>query len=225
MLGEIGMSGLFRSAQDPISSESHAFGAFLSLLGGFLLIFRGFEVHASVLDLSGSFLFVLSLIALYAASAIYHYYPGTASSGGIKRRLRKLDHSMIYLLIAGSYTPFSLKFLPLEKGARFCAVLWLIAFIGILLKLLWINAPRILTSLLYLCMGWSVLFVLEDFASCGPLCLGLIALGGFFYTVGAVIYALKRPNFSSRFGFHELFHLFILAGSITHYLAVFFFVL
>ncbi|HIV87663.1 MAG TPA: hemolysin III family protein [Candidatus Pygmaiobacter gallistercoris] len=219
------MSELFRSAQDPISSESHAFGAFLSLVGGFLLILRGFEVGASVCDLAGSFLFVLSLIALYAASAIYHYYPGTAASGGIKRRLRKLDHSMIYLLIAGSYTPFSLKFLPAEKGMRFCGILWLIALFGILLKLLWINAPRMLTSLLYLCMGWAILFVIDDFASCGPLCLGLVALGGIFYTVGAVIYALKRPNFSSRFGFHELFHLFILAGSITHYLAVFFFVL
>lgn len=219
------MSGLFRSAQDPISSESHAFGAFLSLLGGFLLILRGFQVGASLTDLAGSFLFVLSLIALYAASAIYHYYPGTATSGGIKRRLRKLDHSMIYLLIAGSYTPFSLKFLPAEKGTRFCGILWIIAFVGMLLKLLWINAPRWLTSLLYLCMGWAILFVIDDFSSCGAPCFSMVALGGIFYTVGAVIYALKRPNFSDRFGFHELFHLFILAGSISHYLAVFFFVL
>ena len=219
------MSGLFRSAQDPISSESHAFGAFLSLLGGFLLILRGFQVGASLTDLAGSFLFVLSLIALYAASAIYHYYPGTATSGGIKRRLRKLDHSMIYLLIAGSYTPFSLKFLPAEKGTRFCGILWIIAFVGMLLKLLWINAPRWLTSLLYLCMGWAILFVIDDFSSCGAPCFSMVALGGIFYTVGAVIYALKRPNLSDRFGFHELFHLFILAGSISHYLAVFFFVL
>ena len=219
------MSGLFRSAQDPISSESHAFGAFLSLLGGFLLILRGFQVRSSLTDLAGSFLFVLSLIALYAASAIYHYYPGTATSGGIKRRLRKLDHSMIYLLIAGSYTPFSLKFLPAEKGIRFFGILWIIAFVGMLLKLLWINAPRWLTSLLYLCMGWAILFVIDDFSSCGAPCFSMVALGGIFYTVGAVIYALKRPNFSDRFGFHELFHLFILAGSISHYLAVFFFVL
>ena len=219
------MSTLFRTAQDPISSETHALGAVLSLLGGFVFVFRALGTGASVRDLAGAAVFTLSLIALYAASAIYHYYPGDVNSGGVKRRLRKMDHSMIYVLIAGSYTPFALKFLPTAKGLRFCLILWGIALAGIVMMLLWINAPRLLTSALYLAMGWSIVFVLRDFASCGAACMALVALGGVSYTVGAVLYAAKRPNFSPEFGFHELFHLFILGGSLLHYLAVFFFVL
>lgn len=219
------MTPMFRTAQDPISSETHALGAVLSLLGGFLFILRALTARASLLALAGAAVFAFSLIALYAASAVYHYYPGDVTSGGVKRLLRKMDHSMIYVLIAGSYTPFALQFLPRAEGVRFTAILWGIALLGILLKLVWISAPRALTSAVYLAMGWSIVFVLRDFASCGPACLTLVALGGVSYSAGAVIYALKRPNRSADFGFHELFHLFILAGSLLHYLAVFFFVL
>ena len=141
----------------------------------------------------------------------------------MKRRLRKMDHSMIYVLIAGSYTPFSLVLLPQPKGARFCLAIWAVAIAGVLVKLLWMNAPRVLSTLFYLAMGWAVLFAWEDFKALGQPCLTLVALGG--YSVGAVFYAVKKPNISAQWTFHELFHLLILAGSLFHYLAVYFYVL
>ena len=132
---------------------------------------------------------------------------------------------MIYVLIAGSYTPFSMVLLPQPRGARFCLILWGVAIAGVLLKLLWINAPRILSTAIYLIMGWAILFVAKDFASIGQPCLTLVALGGICYSVGAVFYAVKKPNISLEWTFHELFHLLILAGSLFHYLAVYFYVL
>lgn len=219
------MSTLFRTAQDPISSETHALGAVLSLLGGFVFVFRALGTGASVRDLAGAAVFTLSLIALYAASAIYHYYPGDVNSGGVKRRLRKMDHSMIYVLIAGSYTPFCVVLLPQPRGTQFCLILWGVALAGVLAKMLWINAPRMLSTAVYLIMGWSVVFVAKDFTALGQPCLTLVALGGICYSVGAVFYAVKKPNISAEWTFHELFHLLILAGSFFHYLAVYLYVL
>ena len=97
---------------------------------------------------------------------------------------------------------------------------------GILVKIFWINAPRILSTAIYLVMGWAVVFVAKDFAAClGQPCLTLVALGGVCYSVGAVFYAIKKPNISAEWTFHEIFHLLILAGSLLHYLAVYFYVL
>lgn len=215
----------FRTAQDPVSCATHAFGAVCSLLGGFLLLLRATAVNSSAVAFAAAMCFCLSMIALYSASAVYHYYPGTVDSVGVKRVLRKLDHSMIYVLIAGSYTPFALTVLPAAKGRIFCIVLWSIAAAGILIKMFWLNAPRVLCTLAYLCMGWSIVFVWSDFVRAAPACLVLVAAGGISYSIGAVFYALKWPNPSAQFGFHELFHVFILVGSFFHYLAVFLYVL
>ncbi|MCI2056523.1 MAG: hemolysin III family protein [Oscillibacter sp.] len=216
---------LFATAQDRISCATHAIGAAAAFAGGVLFLFRALRVGAPTLALAAAMCFALSMLALYSASAIYHYYPGTVNSTGVKRLLRKMDHSMIYVLIAGSYTPFSLVLLPQPKGTRFCVALWAVAIVGILLKVLWINAPRILSTLIYLIMGWAVLFVAKDFACVGQPCLTLVALGGVCYSVGAVFYAIKKPNISAEWTFHELFHLLILAGSAFHYLAVYLYVL
>ena len=219
------MVKLFRNAQDPVSCGTHALGAVLALAGGFAFLTRGLHAGGSTLALASAMCFCLSMIALYSASAIYHYYPGDAESGGVKRRLRKMDHSMIYVLIAGSYTPFSLVLLPQPKGARFCLAIWAVAIAGVLVKLLWMNAPRVLSTFFYLAMGWAVLFAWEDFKALGQPCLTLVALGGACYSVGAVFYAVKKPNISAEWTFHELFHILILAGSFFHYLAVYFYVL
>ncbi|MEG0780160.1 MAG: hemolysin III family protein [Oscillospiraceae bacterium] len=216
------MQNLFHSAQDPVSCGTHAAGAVLALLGGFAFLLRAPD---SSLTLGAAMCFCLSMIALYSASAVYHYYPGTADSPGVKKVLRKLDHSMIYVLIAGSYTPFSLALLPEGEGATFCLVLWAIAIVGILVKMFWMNAPRILSTAAYLAMGWSIVFVIRDFVITDPACLALIVAGGICYSVGAVFYALKKPNLSRAWTFHELFHVLILAGSFFHYLAVYFYVL
>lgn len=219
------MRKFFSYAQDPVSCETHAIGAAAAFAGGFLFLIRALKVGAPTLALAAAMCFCLSMMALYSASAIYHFYPGTAQSGGVKRFLRKMDHGMIYVLIAGSYTPFCLVLLPQPKGTRFCLILWAVAIAGILAKLMWINAPRILSTMVYLIMGWAVVFVAKDFAVLGQPCLTLVALGGVCYSVGAVFYAIKKPNISPRWTFHEIFHLLILAGSLFHYLAVYFYVL
>ena len=219
------MRKLFTHAQDPVSCWTHAAGAAAALCGGLWLLLRGLRTHATGLALGAALCFCGSMVALYAASAIYHYYPGNASSGGVKRLLRKMDHGMIYVLIAGSYTPFCVVLLPQPKGRNFCLILWGVALAGILAKLLWINAPRVLSTAVYLVMGWAVVFLAGDFAALGQPCLTLVALGGVCYSVGAVFYAVRRPNLSAEWTFHEIFHLLILAGSFFHYLAVYLYVL
>lgn len=219
------MRKLFTHAQDPVSCWTHAAGAAAALCGGLWLLLRGLRLHTPGVALGAALCFCASMVALYAASAIYHYYPGNASSGGVKRLLRKMDHGMIYVLIAGSYTPFCVVLLPQPKGTRFCLILWGVALAGVLAKMLWINAPRMLSTAVYLIMGWSVVFVARDFAALGQPCLTLVAIGGICYSVGAVFYAVKKPNISAEWTFHELFHLLILAGSFFHYLAVYLYVL
>ena len=219
------MNRFFACAQDPVSCETHSIGAAASLAGGGLFCLRALQEGSSSSALAAAMFFALSLLALYGASAIYHFYPGTAESGGVKRWLRKMDHSMIYVLIAGSYTPFCLVLLPQPRGTRFCVLLWIVAAVGVAMKLLWINAPRLLSTGVYVLMGWAVIFVLPDFVQVGQPCLTLVLLGGICYSVGAVFYALKKPNISAEWTFHELFHLLILAGSLLHYLAVYFYVL
>ena len=219
------MKTFFSYAQDPMSCRTHALGALASLLGGGLMLLRAAYADSTATALAAAMCFVFSLIALYSASAIYHFFPGTVTTGGVKRFLRKMDHSMIYVLIAGSYTPFSLVLLPQPKGAKFCAAIWGVALAGVLVKLLWMNAPRLLSTSFYLAMGWAVLFAWEDFLALGQPCLTLVALGGVCYSVGAVFYAIKKPTISAEWTFHEIFHILILAGSAFHYLAVYFYVL
>lgn len=220
------MHRFFPNAADPVSCGTHTIGALAAFAGGVFFLIRGVRSGVPALALACAMCFCLSMLALYTASAVYHYYPGDAASGGVKRRLRKMDHSMIYVLIAGSYTPFSVVLLPQPKGTRFCLLLWGVAAAGILVKIFWINAPRILSTAIYLIMGWAVVFVAKDFATClGQPCLTLVALGGICYSVGAVFYAIKKPNISAEWTFHEIFHLLILAGSLLHYLAVYFYVL
>ena len=219
------MRNFFHHAQDPVSCWTHAAGAVAALGGGLWLLLRGLWQQTTGVALGASLCFCLSMVALYAASAIYHSYPGDTTSGGVKKLLRKMDHGMIYVLIAGSYTPFCLVLLPQPRGKRFCLVMWAVALAGILAKLLWINAPRLLSTSVYLIMGWAVVFLAKDFACLGQPCLTLVALGGVCYSMGAVFYAVKRPNLSPEWTFHELFHLLILAGSLFHYLAVYFYVI
>lgn len=219
------MNRFFIHAQDPVSCGTHTIGAVAAFAGSFLFLIRAAAEAVPMPALAAAMCFCLSMMALYAASAVYHFYPGDVNTGGVKQRLRKMDHSMIYVLIAGSYTPFSMVLLPQPKGTRFSLILWGIALVGVLIKMLWINAPRVLSTGFYLAMGWAVLFVWEDFLTVGQPCLTLIALGGACYSVGGVMYAIKKPNISPEWTFHELFHLLILGGSLFHYLAVFFYVL
>lgn len=216
-------TSLFRRARDPVSSLTHAIGAILSACGAVYLLAAGLlDPSIALPSLVGAIIFGLSLIALYSASAVYHYV-----SDGAHRllRLRKLDHAMIYVLIAGTYTPITLTFLPLGHRFWFTAILWAVALAGIVVKLFWLDAPRWLSTSFYLLLGWALLFDFKAFAGIPGGCLALVAAGGLSYTVGAVLYIIKRPNLSPAWGFHELFHLFILLGSFLHFLAVVLFIL
>ena len=127
---------------------------------------------------------------------------------------------MIYVLIAGTYTPLLLTLLPRPNNLIFTAAMWAVAAAGILMKMFWLGAPRWLSTTLYILMGWAIAV---DLPAVGALPLpGIVLLvaGGLAYTVGGVIYMVKRPNLSERFGFHEIFHLFVIAGSVCHYLMV-----
>ena len=163
------------------------------------------------------------MILLYFTSGIYHAI--SAKKEKLVLYMRKLDHSMIYVLIAGSYSPFCLYVLPRKTGIPVFVILWLIAIVGILMKILWINMPRILSSALYIGMGWVAIFVIKDLYInlVGP-AFFLLVLGGLLYTIGGVIYAIKRPNIKN-WHFHDIFHIFIMLGSLAHFLLVFLFLI
>ncbi len=209
-------------AREPFSSFSHFIGAVIFAVATVLLVGKTLVADAwNIKILIGVAVFGLSLVALYSASAIYHF-----SNGSAKKilRLRKLDHSMIYVLIAGSYTPILLKYLPQYESFIFVSVIWACAVVGTIIKLCWFSAPRWLQTMLYIAMGWAVLFDVSVFRDMSGIAVFLLAAGGISYTIGGIIYIVKKPNISKEFGFHELFHLFILLGSIFHYLMVLFYV-
>lgn len=209
-------------ARDPVSSFTHFLGACLSILMTILMLVTGLFFHSSLFTLFSCTLFCFALFCMYGASTLYHFYKGRAT---IITRLRKLDHAMIYVLISGTYTPLAAAFLPAPRNSLFLLCLWSASLLGIVLKIFWLSMPRLLSTGIYILLGWSILFDLPSFSTMPSGCLILLLSGGFCYTTGAILYCLKKPNFTLEFGFHEVFHLCILAGSIFHFLAIFFFVL
>jgi hemolysin III len=204
--------------REPINGITHAAGGLLAALGlGVLLATAASSGRLDQLVAFG--VFGLSLIALYAASALYHLLP--LSPSGVAR-LRTLDHMAIFVLIAGTYTPFCL--LALDGAWRWglLALIWGLALCGVLLKLLWMDASRWLSVLLYLGMGWvAVIAAPALLRAVPPDGITWILAGGLVYSAGALIYGLKRPNLlPGIFGFHEVWHLFVIAGSACHFWAV-----
>lgn len=211
------MKKFFDKAMDPISSETHFIGACLSVVGLVIMMIVGKVKQATVDVVIAALIFGISLIALYSASSIYHYFKGSEK---IKLILRKLDHSMIYVLIAGTYTPVVMACMPTPHAYYFLGVLWAVAIIGIIVKVCWMDAPRALTTSFYLILGWAIVFDFQSFTGIPTHCLMLIAAGGIAYSIGAFIYIFKKPNITERFGFHELFHIFVMMGSLFHYMAI-----
>lgn len=209
--------------KDPVSGFSHLFGAVLSAVGLIFLV-RFAVTDGTVWHIVAFSIFGASLILLYTASSVYHLLVVSEKSSLI---LRKIDHMMIYVLIAGTYTPVCLIPLRGSWGWSILISIWGIAMTGIVLKLLWFNAPRWLYTLFYLIMGWLIVIAFVPLLRTMPLpaILWLVA-GGLLYTVGAVIYGTKWPRLKSKiFGFHEVFHLFVLYGSFCHFWMMFKYVL
>jgi hemolysin III len=207
-----------KTLREPVSGLTHAVGGVLAVVGLGVLL----ETAASTgrLDQLLAFgIFGLSLVALYAASALYHLLP--LSPAGVAR-LRRLDHMTIFVLIAGTYTPFCL--LALDGGWRWglLALIWSLALCGVMLKVRWMDAPRWLSVALYLGMGWiAVIAASELLRAVPPGGIAWVLSGGLVYSAGALAYGLKRPNpVPGVFGFHEVWHIFVLAGSACHFWAV-----
>ncbi len=208
--------------REPVNALTHLFGALLSIIGTIILL-NYTETHLNLSATISILIFGTSLVLLYTTSGIYHLVHTTDA---ILAKLRKLDHSMIFILIAGSYTPFCTLSLTGAWKWSIITVVWSLAIIGIILKMFWMNMPRWLSTGLYIGMGWIALFALKplyDSLSLGGFI--FLLLGGVMYTIGGIIYGLKKPNFSSEFGFHEIFHIFVLLGSFCHYWAIFRYVL
>ncbi len=204
--------------REPVNGLTHLAGALLASVG--LIVLLATAVRAGRVDQMVAFgIFGLSLIALYAASALYHLLP--LSPAGVAR-LRQVDHVSIFVLIAGTYTPFCLLALNGAWRAGLLAVVWGLALCGLLLKLLWMDAPRWLSVALYLGMGWvAVIAAPALFRAVPPGGMAWVLAGALVYSAGALVYGLKRPNpIPGVFGFHEVWHLFVMAGSACHYWAV-----
>jgi len=202
-----------RGLKDPVSALTHLLGVILSIIGTIILL----QQSNYPLDRLGLAIFGGSLICLYSASTIYHALDVSAETNLI---LRKIDHAMIYVLIAGTYTPVCLIALTGGWGTALLIAIWTIAAAGIGLTLLWFAAPRWLTTSIYVLMGWLVVIATVPIQqTLGTVGLVWLIAGGIFYTIGAVIYGTKRPNITfAMFGFHEIFHLFVLGGSFCHYI-------
>lgn len=207
--------------KDPGSAITH----FIALIGACAcampLIFRAFT-HAGTVSAIASAIFIVSMILLYAASTAYHTFD---ISEKVNRILKKIDHMMISVLIAGSYTPVCLLVLEPETGIPLLAAVWSIALVGIIIKLFWVFCPRWFSSILYIGMGWACVAAMSQIWNALSLAAFLwLVAGGVLYTVGGVIYALKLKVFNAKhkyFGSHEIFHLFVMAGSICHFIFVF----
>lgn len=205
--------------KEPVSGFTHLAGALLSLIGTLALVVPAFR-HGEMVKAVSFLIFGLSLILLYSASATYHLLRLDEKGN---RVLRRIDHMMIYLLIAGTYTPICLVALPGAWGWGLLSVIGALAAAGIILTLFVLNKPRWVTVTIYITMGWLALAAFVPLVRALPLGgVVWIVLGGVFYTVGAVVYARKKPDpFPGVFGFHEVWHLFVMAGSLCHYLAMF----
>jgi hemolysin III len=208
---------LSRHLREPFSGLSHLLGALLSCAGlGYMLMHLPPQ-NAGVY-LASYLSFGLSMIIMFSSSAIYHLVE--ASDLGIKK-LKRVDHMAIFIMIAGSYTPFILLGLKNSLATVMFAVIWGIALFGILVKIYWLHAPRWLSTALYLGMGWVAMIVYQPLSENLPsAAIDWLIYGGLAYTLGAVVYACKWPNLHPNFNFHDFWHLFVLAGAAAHFVSI-----
>lgn len=210
--------------KDPGSAITHGIALLLAIAGAVPLLIRAAGWTDS-LHIAALSIFILTMIALYAASTIYHSVDSTEK---VNRRLRKIDHMMIFIMIAGSYTPICLIVLHNRTGYILCALVWTIAIMGILFKAFWITCPKWVSSVLYIGMGWLCVLAFVPIIHALPRAgFNWLLAGGIIYTIGGIIYALKLPIFDAKhknFGSHEIFHVFIMLGSACHFVVMYDFV-
>ena len=203
-------------AEERINVASHALGLVLSPIALFFLVRRAID-YGTVIAIASFAIFGASMITLYAASTVYH----STREPSARTRMRVVDHASIYVLIAGSYTPFMLITVEGTLGWIFFSAVWAMAAVGITVKLFFTGHYNLLSTLMYVLMGWLVIFAIKPLtANLEPNGLSWLLAGGISYTVGAIIYSIKRIHFN-----HAIFHLFVLSGTICHFICIYFYVL
>lgn len=210
------MKFLLDKFRDPVSGLTHLAAALAAVIGLIVLLWYG---HGDVTRAIALTVYGVSLVLLFSASAAYHL---VKANPNVILRLRKFDHSAIYLLIAGTYTPICLTYFDGFWRWGLLGIVWGMAIVGIIIKLFFINAPRWLTAGVYLLMGWLSILAIKEMISAMPAgALVWVWLGGAAYTLGAIGYILKKPDlFPGVFGFHEVWHIFVILGSLCHYVAI-----
>jgi len=202
--------------REPVSALTHLSTAAAALIGTILLLIFGQGDLVIKLSL---LIYGISLVLMFASSGVYH---GVVAETRVIQRLRKMDHSAIYLLIAGSYTPICLYFFQGFWQWGMLAIIWGFGIIGIVVKLFVINAPRWITAGVYLVMGWlSIMAVQEIIRTMPPAAIFWLITGGLFYSIGAIIYITKKMDLiPGVFGFHEVWHIFVILGALSHFILI-----
>ena len=208
--------------KDPGSAVTHFIGMLMAMFAAVPLLIKAAR-EPDRIHLIALAIFIVSMILLYAASTTYHTLDLSERTNKI---LKKIDHMMIFILIAGSYTPICVIPLKDTVGYPLLALVWTVAIIGMLIKAFWITCPKWFSSIIYISMGWLCVLAMVPLVQALPAAAFVwLVAGGVIYTVGGIIYALKLPLFNSRhqfFGSHEIFHLFVMAGSLCHYVVMFY---
>jgi hemolysin III len=202
--------------KERISFYSHMAGVFAAIAGTVYLIY---VARTSIAHVVVSIVYGFSVILLFSASASYHALKQNENEISI---WRKLDHSAIFFMIAGTYTPVCYIYLSGYWKWSVIIIQWTLVVAGLFLKILYLKAPRYLSTMIYLLMGWIGVFAIKEFYTTMPRnAVFYLFAGGISFTVGAIFYAIKKPVLGSGFGFHEIFHLFVLLGGVFHYLLVY----
>ena len=219
-----GVYFIYKKLREPINSITHFVGAGLSFIALIAMLVKVAISDPSVISILSVTIFGISLTLLYATSGTYH---GIISTEKVIKFFQKLDHSMIFVLIAGSYAPFCLISIGDKFGFTMFLIMITLAIVGIIFKLCWFNCPCWVDSVMYIGMGWIALFMIKPLAAILPgISLFWLVLGGILYTIGGIIYATKSKKLTiGNWGFHEIFHIFILLGSLSHFICVYTYVI
>ena len=210
------MAKFYSPLEESINIYSHVFGIIISIVGLVFLVFKAVDI-GDVWHIVSTTIFGISLIVLYTASSLYH----SAKDPVVRNHLRIFDHAAIYVIIAGTYTPFTLITLHGTVGWIIFGITWGMAFIGIVLKLFYTGRFKILSTSMYVLMGWMIVFAIQPLMdNLAPQGLRLLVAGGLAYTIGAVLYSIKAVPLN-----HAIFHVLVLVGTVCHYFAVYFYVL
>ncbi|MBE5932360.1 MAG: hemolysin III family protein [Lachnospiraceae bacterium] len=217
------MSNTIKRLKDPGSAITHFIAMMMATFAATPLLIKALSKGKD--SAICCFIFIISMILLYGASTIYHAFD---KGERINKILKKLDHAMIFVLIAGSYTPICLLIIGGKTGISLLTIVWVVGILGIIFKLCWVTCPKWLSSVMYIAMGWLCVLAFSPIVnSMTKEAFLWLVVGGVIYTVGGVLYAIKTPKvkaFNERhkyFGTHEIFHLFVMAGSLCHFVLVY----